>query len=60
MGAYDRPIGLQVEIDCDLCMESGNCASAAPTAFDLDDNSVAFVMDPTGSPEDRVIAAARN
>jgi ferredoxin len=50
---------LEVEIDRDVCMGSGNCVYEAPGAFDLDDDSVAFVVDPAGSTEDRVIAAAR-
>ena len=60
MGAYDRPMDLEVEIDRDMCMGSGNCVYAAPRVFDLDDDSVAFVVDPTGSPDEKVIAAAQN
>jgi ferredoxin len=50
---------LEVEIDRDVCMGSGNCVYEAPGAFDLDDDSVAFVRDVAGSSEDRIIAAAR-
>jgi ferredoxin len=50
---------LEVEIDRDLCMGSGNCVYEAPGVFDLDGDSVAFVADPAGSPEENVIAAAR-
>ena len=57
--AYDRPMGLEVEIDRDVCMGSGNCVYEAPGVFDLDDDSVAFVVDPAASPEDKVIAAAQ-
>jgi len=59
MGAYDRLMGLEVEIGRDLCTGSGNCVSAVPGVFDLDDDSVEFVVDPTGSAEDKVVAAAR-
>ena len=52
-------MGLEVEIDREVCMGSGNCVYEAPGAFDLDDDSVAFVVDPAGAPEDKVIAAAR-
>jgi ferredoxin len=52
-------MGLEVEIDREVCMGSGNCVYEAPGAFDLDDDSVAFVLDPAGSPEDKIIAAAR-
>jgi len=50
---------LEVEIDRDVCMGSGNCIYAAPGAFDLDADSVAFVVDPAGAPEDQVMEAAR-
>jgi ferredoxin len=52
-------MGLQVEIDRDVCMGSGNCVYEAPGVFDLDDDSVAFVVDPTAASEDKVMAAAR-
>jgi len=51
---------LDVQIDRDLCMGSGNCVYAAPGVFELDDDSVAFVVDPAAAPEDDIVAAARN
>jgi ferredoxin len=51
---------LEVEIDRDLCMGSGNCVYEAPGAFDLDEDGIAVVVDPAGAPEDKVRAAARN
>jgi ferredoxin len=53
-------MGLEVEIDREVCMGSGNCVYEAPAVFDLDDDSIAFVVDPTASPEIDVIRAARN
>ena len=53
-------MGLQVDIDRDVCMGSGNCVYGAPGVFDLDDKGVAIVLDPTASPEDKVILAAKN
>ena len=52
-------MGLEVDIDRDACTGSGNCVYEAPGAFDLDDDSISFVVDPAGAPEDKVIAAAR-
>jgi ferredoxin len=52
-------MGLEVEIDRDVCMGSGNCVYEAPGVFDLDGDSVAFVVDLAASPEDEVIAAAQ-
>ena len=51
-------MGIEVEIDRDLCMGSGNCLYEAPGVFDLDEDSVAFVLDPTASAEDNITAAA--
>jgi ferredoxin len=52
-------MGLEVAVDGELCMGSGNCLYEAPGVFDLDDDSVAFVVDPAASSEEQIIAAAR-
>ncbi len=51
-------MALEVEIDRDVCMGSGNCVYEAAGAFDLDDDSIAFVVDTAAVPEEKVIAAA--
>jgi ferredoxin len=56
---YHDGVNLEIEIDRDLCMASGNCVFAAPGVFDLDEDSVAVVLDPVASPEDMVRTAAR-
>jgi ferredoxin len=52
-------MALEVAIDRDVCMGSGNCVYEAAGVFDLDGDSVAFVVDPTAAPEEAVLAAAR-
>jgi ferredoxin len=52
-------VALDVRIDRDACIGSGNCVYEAPGAFDLDDDSVAVVVDPSAAPEEQVLAAAR-
>ena len=52
-------MALEVEIDRDVCMGSGNCVYEAPGAFDLDDESIAFVVDAGAAAEEEVVAAAR-
>jgi ferredoxin len=49
----------EIEIDRDVCMGSGNCVYEAPGVFELDDDSIARVVDTAASPEDKVVAAAR-
>ncbi len=51
-------MGFDVEIDRDVCMGSGNCTYEAPGVFDLDDDSVAVVLDVDAAPEGSVAAAA--
>jgi ferredoxin len=50
---------LEVEVDRDLCIGSGNCVYGAPGTFALDDDEVAYVLDPGASPEDAIVQAAR-
>src|SRR5690349_3162559 len=40
------PHDLKVEIDRNVCIGSGDCARLAPTAFALDDEDRAYVLDP--------------
>jgi ferredoxin len=50
---------LQIEINRELCMGSGNCSFWAPGVFDLDDDGIAIVLDPAAQPEDKVVLAAQ-
>src|SRR5919204_6203509 len=40
------PHNLKVEVDRDVCIGSGDCARLARTAFALDDEDKAYVLDP--------------
>lgn len=50
---------IDIWIDRDTCMGSGNCQFWAPNVFDLDDEGTAFVIDPTGDPAEKVLLAAQ-
>jgi ferredoxin len=52
-------MALEVEIDRDACMGSGNCVYEAAGVFDLDDDGISTVVDSTAAPEEQIIAAAR-
>jgi ferredoxin len=52
-------VGLKIEINRELCMGSGNCSFWAPDVFDLDDDGIAVVLDPTAAPEDKIILAGQ-
>ena len=50
---------LRIEVDAEKCMGSGNCSFWAASTFDLGDDGVAFVIDPEGDPEDKILLAAQ-
>ena len=49
---------VDVEIDWDRCMGSGNCVFLAPETFDLDEDGHAVVLDPRATDEARLRVAA--
>ena len=52
-------MGLEISIDRENCMGSGNCTFSAPGVFGLDDSGVAIVLDSDAQPEDKIVLAAR-
>lgn len=52
-------MALRIEIDREKCMGSGNCSFWAPGTFDLDDEGIAYVVDPAGDPEEKVVLAGQ-
>ena len=49
---------VDVEIDWDRCMGSGNCVFLAPETFDLSEDGHAVVLDPGATDEARLRVAA--
>ncbi len=52
-------MALDITINRDVCMGSGNCAFWAPGVFDLDADGIAVVLDPGAQPEDKLVRAAQ-
>jgi ferredoxin len=50
-------MALEIRIDRDACMGSGNCQFWAPGVFDLDDDGIAVVLDPEAQPEEKIVLA---
>jgi ferredoxin len=50
---------LEIVIDRDLCMGSGNCVVWSPGVFELGDDGIAAVVDASAAPEETVLVAAR-
>ena len=51
-------MSLQIIVDREKCMGSGNCSFHAPAVFDLDDELKVVVLDPAGDPDDAIRLAA--
>jgi ferredoxin len=52
-------VALEISIDREKCMGSGNCIFWAPGVFDLDDDGVSTVVDAAAAPDDKIILAAQ-
>ena len=50
--------GMQITIDWDKCMGSGNCMFWAPDTFELGDDGHAVILDPTATDDERLKVAA--
>jgi ferredoxin len=49
---------VEIRIEVERCMGSGNCAFWAPATFDIGEDNIAFVLDPEGDTEDKIRNAA--
>ena len=47
-------VGIEIAIDREACMGSGNCSFWAPGVFDLDDEGIAIVVDAGAAPVEKV------
>ena len=52
-------MALEIRIDREKCMGSGNCSFWAPNTFDLDDDGKSVVTDPEGDDDEKVVLAAQ-
>ena len=52
-------MAVEIRIDREKCMGSGNCSFWAPSTFDLDDEGIATVTDPEGDSDEKIVLAAQ-
>jgi ferredoxin len=52
-------VALDIQIDREACMGSGNCGFWAPGVFDLDDDGIAIVLDPGAQPDEKIVLAGQ-
>ena len=51
---------MKVKVDRNLCIGVGNCTAYAPTAFKLDEENKAVVLDPSSVDDDTLLEAAES
>ncbi len=51
---------MRVRVDRDLCIGVGNCVVIAPTAFKLDEENKAIVLEPASVDDDALLEAAES
>jgi ferredoxin len=49
-----------VSIDQSRCIGAGNCVHVAPRAFQLDEENVAYLVDPASVDDDELLDAAKS
>ena len=52
-------MALDIRIDRDVCMGSGNCVFWAPGVLDLDDEGIAVVLDASAAEDEKIVLAAQ-
>lgn len=52
-------MALEIQINRETCMGSGNCSFWAPGVFDLDDDGIAIVIDPEGNDREKIVLAVQ-
>lgn len=49
-----------VSIDQSRCIGAGNCVHIAPTVFQLDEENIAYLVDPGSTDDETLLDAARS
>lgn len=49
-----------ISIDQSRCIGAGNCVHIAPKTFQMDDEHVAYLVDPEGNDPETILDAARS
>jgi ferredoxin len=50
---------MRIQVDEDLCIGSANCLNLARGVFELNDEEIAFVADPTAASPEEIREAAK-
>lgn len=56
----EHTVPYKIVIDRDECIGEGTCVDCAPNTFEMDDEDVSVVSNPTGDADDDILAAAQD
>ncbi|MGI8802816.1 MAG: ferredoxin [Solirubrobacteraceae bacterium] len=51
---------IAIDVDRTLCFGFGDCVDTAPEVFGLDDEDIAYVLDPDAADIDMIVEASQN
>lgn len=51
---------MKIEIDRELCTSVATCIAVAPNTFELDDEGIAIIKNPTGDDEKTILQSAQS
>ncbi len=51
---------MKIEVDRELCISVAACLQAAPNTFELDDEGIAVIKNPTGDDKEAILRAAQS
>lgn len=51
---------MKIEVDRELCISVASCVAVAPNTFELDEEGIAVVKNPTGDTKETILQAAQS
>lgn len=51
---------MKIEVDRELCTSVASCVAIAPNTFELDDEGIAVIKNPTGDDKQTILQAAQS
>lgn len=51
---------MRIEIDRELCISVASCVAIAPNTFELDDQGIAIIKNPSGDDEKTILQSAQS
>ena len=56
----ESPLKYQIQVNVEDCISAAACIIEAPRTFSINDEDIAFIIDPTGDDPEAILAAAES